>query len=43
MSTVAEGLNTIQVSRYRNWTVCSWMGESGGKNNACNANNKPPS
>ena len=36
-------LNTIEVSRYGNWTVCSWVGESGGKNNPCNANDKPPS
>jgi len=38
-----HSLNTIQVSWYGNWTVCSWVGESGGKNNACNANDKPPS
>jgi len=24
-------------------TVCSWVGEPGGKNNACNANGKPAS
>jgi len=36
-------LNTFQVSWYGNWIVCSWVGESGGKNNACIANNKPPS
>jgi len=28
-----HSLNTFQVSRHRNWTVCSWVGESGGKNN----------
>ena len=38
-----HSLNTFQVSRYGNWTVCSWVGELGGKNNACNANDKPPS
>ena len=38
-----HSLNNIEVSWYGNWTVCSWVGESGGKNNACNANDKPPS
>ena len=28
-----HSLNTFQVSRYGNWTVCSWVGEPGGKNN----------
>ena len=26
-----HSLNTFQVSRYRNRTICSWVGESGGK------------
>jgi hypothetical protein len=38
-----HSLNISQVSRYGNWTVCNLVGESGGKNNACNANGKPPS
>ena len=38
-----HSLDTFQVSRYGNWNVCSWVGESGAKNNACNANDKPPS
>ena len=33
-------LNTFQVSSYGNWAVCSWVGKSGGKNNARNANDK---
>ena len=41
--TFPHSLNTFQVSKYGNWTVCSWVGESGGKNNACNANDKPAS
>jgi len=36
-------LNTFQVLRYGNCTVCRWVGESDGKNNARNANDKPPS
>jgi len=28
-----HSLNAFQVSRYGNWTVYSWLGESGGKNN----------
>ena len=28
-----HSLNTSQESRYGNWTVCSCVGESGGKNN----------
>ena len=38
-----HSLNTIEVTWYGNWTVCSWVGESGGKNNARNANDKTPS
>ena len=29
-----HSLSTLQVSRHGNWTVCRWVGESGGKNNA---------
>jgi len=36
-------LSTFQVSWYGHWTICSWVGKSGGKNKACNANDKPPS
>ena len=38
-----HSVSTDQVSRYGDWTVCCWVGESAGKNNACNANDKPPS
>jgi len=38
-----HSFNTFQVSRYRNWTVCSWVGVSGGKIIAFKANDKPPS
>ena len=36
-------LSAFQVSWYSHWTICSWVCESGGKNNACNASDKPPS
>ena len=38
--TYPHSLNNFQVSSYGNWAVCSWVGESGGKNYACNANDK---
>ena len=38
--TYPHSLKTFQVSSYGNWADCSWVGEAGGKNFACNANDK---
>ena len=35
--------STFQVSWYGHWTICGWVCESGGKNKASNASDKPPS